>query len=470
MKLTVLLVCGGLLLSAWPAAGQSLRFSNHRKVAVPDYATIRLGPFYSDVTLSQSVGLRWVRLSGAGTDFLYNNQRGQIRDSGIDYPLVTTLGLRNYLIISRNMDLEASVRVSYEHYPMGTQDDQFIVDFSDEGIFADLSTEFQPTRSTRVRLYDNAAYRTDFVDSRGLEDRYGGVEYERFENTVGVDFDWLMSKYDNLALSAKRRDTIPMTSAFDAQRRVDYDESAAYERQFSPYVVGGVRADMGQSLATETTRPDSYTQGLSVFSQAKVTKATDISASLGYSLAITRGGVPVIDENRGAVSGSAGIGSLISKVLRHDLGYTRSYTQAFEGGYDMTDALSYGLKWNTRDLPGGISTSMRRYDPLVAARNGYMDWITQLDLRQRFTRLVTLGFVTSYALRMNDTAATVDALNPDASADYATWVTRLSTSIPLTRKLTLTAYGEHAARTSDANELAYTRDILAANIVWFHRF
>ncbi len=459
-----------LSLAASPGVAQSLRFSNHRDVGIPDYATIRLGPFYSDVTLSQSVGVRWVRLSGNGTDFLASNERGEIREDGYDFPLVTTLGLRNYLIVSRDMDVEASVRVSYEHYPMGTQEDEFIVDFSDEGIFADLSTEFQPTRSTRMRIYDSAAYRTDFVDSRGLEDRYGGVEYERFENTVGADLDWLMSKLDNLSLSASRMDVVPASSDFDAQRHVAYAESAAYERQLSPYVVGGVRADFGQSLASDDTRPDSYREGLSVFSSAQVTKLTDVSASLGYAVASTRGGDPEIDESSGSISGSGRVRSRLSQALRHELEYTRAFSEAFEGGYDSTDAATYGLTWDTRALPGGISTSLRRYDPMDDVRPGYMDWITQLTVNQQVSRLVALQFFTSYGMRMNESMTVDDAVDTDLSADYDTWVTRLSTAIPLTRKLRLTAYAEHAVRTGDADELTYTRDILAANLVWFHRF
>jgi hypothetical protein len=459
-----------ICLLASSAVGQSLRFSNHRDVKAPDYATLRLGPFYSDLTLSQSAGLRWTRFSGAGTDFLQDNQLGEIREGGIEYPLITTLGLRNYLIISEHMDLEASVRLAYEHYPMGTQKDRFTVDFSDEGIYADLSTEFRPSRSTRIRLYDNAAYRTDFIDTRGLEDRYGGAEYERFENTVGIDFDWLMSKFDNLALSAKRADTIPMTDAFEAQRAVSYGESAAYERQFSPFVVGGVRADFTQNLASEATRPDSYAQGVSVFSGVRLAKMTQASAALGYSLAITRGGEPAVDESQGSISGSARVDSQISKRLHHGLGYSRAYTEAFEGGFNMTDGIDYGLAWKTRTLPGKISTALRRYEPVGGSRDSYLDWNTQITLEQKLTRLVALSFMTSYALRMNDSTADPDSANPDVGSDYQTWVSRLSTAIPLTRKLSFTAYGEHAVRTSDADALAYTRDLIAANLVWSHRF
>jgi hypothetical protein len=54
------MVVAGLLLG-WgsQARAQTLRFDDYRERKVPEYATIKLGPFYSDVVLNQSIGWRY---------------------------------------------------------------------------------------------------------------------------------------------------------------------------------------------------------------------------------------------------------------------------------------------------------------------------------------------------------------------------------------------------------------------------
>ncbi len=456
------------ILAVLPVGAQSLRFSNRRRVEVPDYATIRLGPFYSTLTLSQSLGAHYVRIEGEGVDFLFGNQRGEFKSDGYDFPIITTLALRNYLIISRNMDLEANLRIQYRYYPMRTQENELLIDFSDEGVFADLSTEFLLTPTLRGRLYDNASYRTQYIDIRGEIDRYGGQRFERFDNEIGLDLDWLVSRHENVALSLSRHDTIPLGDSFTRTRTWSYRESLAYERQFSPFLVGGVRGNAQQRFTSERSDPGDYTQGIALFADAQVTRYTEAGGSVGYGLGITRGGDPFVRRSSASLTYSAYMKQQLSSRLNHDLSASRSIQNAFITGIDITDRFGYRLNWQTWYLPGYVSTAVSRFDPVESDRNGWADWTSRLQVSQRMTRLVNMSFMTAYSARWNKTT---DFQVPiDASADFTTWVTRLSMSMPLTRHIDFTAYAEHAERDSDAAELRYTRDMIAASATWSHRF
>lgn len=467
-------LCVLLALSAWlavpvPAAGQGLRFSNRRRVEVPDYATMRLGPLYSTLTLSQSLGAQYVRIQGEGVDFLFGNQRGEFKRDGYDFPIITTLALRNYLILTRRMDLEFNIRVQYRYYPMGTQENDLTIDFTDEGIYADLSTEFMLTPTLRGRIYDSASYRTQYIDIRGTEDRYGGERFERFENVVGLDLDWLISRYDNLALSLSRQDTVPMGDSFKGRRTWTYQESLAYEHQFSPFLVGGVRAEASQRFTAAAADPDNYTQGMSVFAEARVTRYTEAGLSMGYSSATTRGGDPYVSSSSAGITMAGHIETRITPWLDHELRGSRRVQSAFLAGVDIIDQLSYRLNWRTFYLPGSFSTAVSRFDPIDGdRRNGYSTWESRLQVSQRVSRLVQMAFLTAYTARWNE--ETQIQVPIDASADFETWVTRLSMSMPLTRNIDFTAYAEHAERRSDADEMRYTRDIVAALATWSHRF
>jgi len=457
-----------VVLASLPAGAQSLRFSNRRRVEVPDYATIRLGPFYSTLTLSQSIGAHYVRIEGEGVDFLFGNQRGEFKRDGYDFPVITTLALRNYLIISRRMDLEANLRIQYRYYPMRTQANELLIDFTDEGVFADLSTEFQLTPTLRGRVYDSASYRTQYIDVRGELDRYGGQRFERFDNEIGLDLDWLVSRYENVALSLSRHDMIPLGDSFTRTRTWSYRESLAYERQFSPFLVGGVRGNAEQRFTSRRADPGNYTQNINLFADAQVTRHIQAGGSVGYGLGITRGGDPVVRRSSASLIYSAYMKQQLSPRLDHEINASRRIQNAFIAGIDVNDRFAYQVNWRTWYLPGNVSTAVSRFDPVDIDRNGWADWVSRLQVSQRVSRLVNMGFMTAYTARWNETT---DYQVPiDASADFTTWVTRLSMSMPLTRNVDFTAYAEHAERHSDATELRYTRDLVAASATWSHQF
>ena len=56
------------------------------------------------------------------------------------------------------------------------------------------------------------------------------------------------------------------------------------------------------------------------------------------------------------------------------------------------------------------------------------------------------------------------------SNDYETWVTRVGTSFRLTERLTFSSYAQHTERYSDAEDLEYTRDTLAAYLTYHRQF
>ncbi len=446
-----------------------LRYDQHREVTPPRYTTLRIGPFYSDLGISQSVGYRLISMSGSGVDFLTGSGRGEFRKDGSDFPLVSSISFNNYLLISRHMDLEANVNVSYAHYPLGTQEDEFRIDLSDEGVYGTLSSEFTPSRDTKLLVYDDILYRTDYIDTRGLSDRYGGDEYEHFQNTVGADWDWKPSPFDNVSLSASRVDEIPLDDEFESQERVGYSEAISYQRELTQFALAGLLGSFTQSLYEEDSRPDVYMYGLSSFASAKLTRRLTGNGSLGYQFSTYDGG-DFEGGNRGSLTMGFGLGHQISEEKSQKLSYSRAQAEAFSGGVDINQALTYGLFWRGGLFPGAVSTALSSYDPQDSGRNGYSSWLSELTLNHQLTRLLKLSLSTSYDMRMNDAGGAIDPDTPDISSDYETWRIRLGSRMPLSKKTSLDVYAEHVDRTSDSEDLTYTRDVIAATLTWAHKF
>ena len=449
-----------------------LRYDQHREVTPPQYATLRIGPLYSDLGISQSVGYRYISMGGSGVDFLTGNSRGKFLKEGSDFPLVSSLNMNNYLIISRRMDLEANVEISYEHFPMKTQEDDLRINLIDEGIYGTLSSEYQPTRDTRILLYDDILYRTDYVDTRGYSDEYGGQEYEHFENTVGADWDWKPSSFDNVSVSASRSDVIPFDDEFEHQERVAYAEAISYQRQLTPFALAGLLGSFSQSLYEDDARSDIYMYNLSSFAAAQLTRRLTGSGSLGYQFSTYEGG-EFEQSGHGSLSGSLGLGHQISEERSQRITYTRTQAEAFTGGVDISDSLSYGLSWEGGLLPGQLTAAFTSLEPQGSTRNGYSDWSIGVALRHQLTRLLQLSFSTRYTMRINEAVeegSEIDSTTPDLYSDYETLAIRLGAQMPLTKKTSFNAYAEHADRTSESEDLAYTRDVIAATLTWTHKF
>lgn len=448
-----------------------LRYDQHREITPPEYATIRIGPFYSNIGISQSVGARFTQLSGAGVDYLEGTRRGDILKGGAEIPLETGLTLNNYMIITRHLDFEANIGIHYNYFPMKTQEDELWVDLTDEGAFATFSSQFNPSRDSKVLVYDDILYRTDYVDTRGFSDRYGGNEFKHLQNTAGLDWDWKPTGLDSFSGAASRRDTIPFDSKFDNQKGATYAEMMSYRRSFTPYMAGGLLGTASQSFY-EKDRPDAFIYGLSAFAGVRLSPRLTGDSSLGYQFSTTSGGVGE-SVNNSSMVGSAGLNHEISPDRNQRLSYQRSMTEAFNGGVDVSDTMGYNLSWSSGLFPGGFSSSYARYQPQSGSGNGYADWTTGLNINHQLTRIMKLSLGAAYAMRMNDPvvvaedAATAQA---DLTSDYQTLTLSASTGFHLTRNTILALYASHADRTSDNENMIYTRDTIGATVTWSHQF
>ena len=148
-RMAVFLLAMSLSSAVW---AQNLRYDNHREVAVPEYATIQLGPFHSSWAISLSTGYRYVETGGTGTDYIFSGSRGRLKEDGGDIPIILGLDTRNYLVIGPHTDLDLSVSFRYEYYTMDTQESEFRIHLPGEGINATLSMEMAPTPYFRATL------------------------------------------------------------------------------------------------------------------------------------------------------------------------------------------------------------------------------------------------------------------------------------------------------------------------------
>ncbi len=463
----------GAARSSVRSGGQSamLRYDQHREITPPEYATLRIGPLYSNIGISQSIGTSYTRLSGAGVDYLEGNRRGDIKDDGTEFPMVSGLTLNNYMIITRKIDLEANVSVNYYHYPMKTQEDELQINLTDEGIFATFSTQLLASKNSRILIYDDILYRTAYIDTRGLEDRYGGREYESLSNTAGLDWDWKPTPLDSFSAAASRRDTIAFDDEFDRQNGHVYGEMLSYRRSLSPFMAVGLLGNASQSFYDEADRPDVFLYGISAFTGLRLSHSLTGDAAVGYQFSTTSSDGIDGDQDNSSMTASLGLSHEISEVRSQRLAYQRSLAEAFNGGVDIADTLSYQYNWSSGLFPGSLSSSWSRFDPQDAARNGYSDWTTGLNIQHQLTRVLKLSLGATYAMRMNDAVGdTGDAGLADITSDYETLTLSASTGFRVTRKTMCSVYASHADRTSDNDDLSYTRDTAGVMLTWSHQF
>jgi len=480
---------GLVVLAVLPAVGQTLRYDNHREVQIPDYALIRIGPFYSTVEFSQLVGYRYTRSSGAGTTYLSENRLGDVTKDGSEFPLVSTLVLRNYLLISRRTDLDLSVAASYAYYPRHTQANAFGIYLPEEGISGNLSTEFRLTPYVKGSLYERAVYRTTYVNVRGEEDRYGGAEYRHFANTAGLDLDWLMASDKNLGLSLSRSDLIAYERAFEFVEHYAYHEGALFQYQLPFGLVLGAGAAFVQTYYTSTGRNDTAQQeyylnvGFSREALAgfRLGRATTGQIKIGYAQAagirggseVTEAGEPV-DRSRsrttsGALSVHAQLDTEMTKTLTQTLSFDTGLRAGYRADVERFEAWRYRLKW--ADLGWGAEgyAGTSKVDPEGGLDSRYDTWLVGLGLTVPAGPIIQTRLDTRYEAVMNGRGA-VGELPVEAASDYATWTTTLGVRFPLTKQTSFSFEASHAKRMSDAPELEYTRDMVALNVLYSMQF
>jgi hypothetical protein len=465
-----------------------LRYDNHREVQVPDYALLRIGPFYSTVEFSQLAGYRYSRSSGAGTTYLSENRLGEVRDDGSEFPLVSTLVTRNYLILTRRTDLDLSVAATYAYYPRRTQENAFGIYLPDEGISGNLSTEFMLTPYIKGSLYDRAVYRTDYVNVRGDKDKYGGAEYRHFANSVGMDVDWLMASDKNLGLSLSRSDLIAFEEEFDFVENHAYHESALFQYQLPFGLVLGAGAAFVQTYYSNTGRSDTVQQdyflaiGFAREAMAgfRIGRSTTGQIKVGYAQAegvrgsrqVTEEETVVQDEGRSAsraLSVHAQLDTEITKTLSQTLSFDTGLRAGYRADVERFESWEYRLKWAHLGWGAQAYAGTSEVDPEGGLDSRYGTWHVGGGLTVPSGRVIQTTLDTHYDAVVNDEEAAGD-LPIEASTDYATWTTTLGVRFPLTRRTSFAAEASHVKRMSDAPELEYTRDTLAANVIYSIQF
>jgi len=480
-KVCLAVLCCALLflvLSASDSFAQTLRFSNHRKVEIPEYAVIELGPFGSGIAVSQSVGYRYVKSSGAGTDFVFLNRMGNVKDDGSDFPLITTLNTRNYLFITEYSDLDLSVNITYEHYPMDTQDDEFNINIAEEGLAANLSTELNPSPFLKISLYDKAGYWTEYIDTRGVSDEFGGRKFKRFDNSAGMDMDWLLKDDENLAISASRNDLVPSDEEFEDQEKISYSESVALEKMFALYFMGGLRGSFEQNSFAVDDRANSSMQRYEMFGTVKLTENTDSSMMLGYSSGTESSLADMEGNDIDGIVGAISFNSNLSDGLSQSIAYSRGQKTGFNSAFETCDTASYQLGYETDIFTWKLFSEMNSVDPEREYVSKYSDWRSGAEASFALTLSTKLLLSSSYSTRDNDEgtlsieedADYTDVEMEEWDNDYSTWNSSIGLSCAVFEDLDFTAQFQHVDRDSDSDSLSYSRDVVTAAFTYTHQF
>jgi hypothetical protein len=453
---------------------QALRFSNHREIQPPEYATVRIGPFYSLVEFSQSAGYRYVTTHGTGTDFLFGTGRGVIKKDGSDFPLISSLTFRNYMILAENADIDLSVQIGYAKYPRDTQEDEFFILLPEEGILGNISTEFAIGPFFKGTLYDNISYRTDFIDTRGMKDVYGGTAYEHLQNVAGTHMDWLLAKDMDAGLSFSREDVFVYQEQFEEQEHTTLSATFLLERELLPSLTAGLQTGISFTDYRVQTRPDSHLIDYSIFAKyqpgtvARLTERTSVSFGIGYSSGRTEELENEDTDHKGEITGYFDIQTALRKDLMHSLRVARSLQQGFNTPFEKSDRIEYRLKWNDEITETLFYSSWNRISLDDPSFPDYTDWTTGLELVYRVYPGISLLVISQYNIRNNEDGAMTT--EPELQNDYNTWITRAGTEVGLTRYLKFATSIQHIVRTSMASELEYTRDIFSAELKYTRTF
>lgn len=482
LRKRIILLLVLLLAAGADVYAQKLSFANHREVKIPEYALLRIGSFYSNVSFKQEAGYRYTRGEGTGTDFLFANRRGVIKEDGDEFPLVTTLQFKNYLLVTRNMDLDFSAKIVSEQYPLGTQSDTFYLDMADEGIFGTLSTEIALTPFVKMYVYENAKYKTDYVDTRGFIDEWGGQEYEHFANDAGLNLDWMMAPGENLHFDFARKDVIPMGSddAFSNQERVEWSEGVSYERELSMFMTGGIRAAAGQSEYAVTNRAGSSLYSGSLFANARVTRRTVVDASVGYSKgssdsleqsSVDAGKAPDV---AGTVIGGLSLNTEINDDMMQTYGYMRSHRGGFTSAFEVWSSIFYRFNWIGDFTTMTILSQRNLVETGRSISSEYSDWRNSIMISRKLLSFMTLDCMLNYTIRDNEYEASgaegAESVDVEWTDDYDTWSAKIGTTFTLTKKIDFRTSVHRVERVSSKPDLDYSRDLFEAMFIFSHDF
>jgi hypothetical protein len=518
-----------VVLGFWAQAtlAQVARFDSYQFQAVPDNANILIGPFYSDMAFFQSVGARYITSSGAGMDYLYGgsgagaargigvtsssrDQRyGRVLKDGLDYPLITQLTARNYLLVSRYMSVDISFALTYRAFPMGSEDNTFDVEIIDPGFYAhmgsftfgatkdswlggfngrnaqaysgnqgsgfqaNLSTDFELTPFVRGRAYDRPSYRTDYVDQRGYTDNLSGESYPVFQNLLGLDLDWQMASDKSLGYTFNRIDTVPQDNAYDISRSVIYRQMLEYRQQINPLTAVGARADYYWRDYLDA-RGSQFQQDYVAFMDSDITEDSTFNVSLGYSMGeLESAGLYETNGTSDEVVGGVGLKTRLSEKLSHGISYRRSQRSGFMAGFELVDAVRYQIQWaDPESWAMGFASSYESVTPKLVAAGTYTDWMNQVNASRPLAKNLVLTLASAYIMRTNKAPGEGEIGEGDLflGNDYDTWASTVGLIHTLTDRLKLYAYAEHMERLSSNPLLQGTRDTIGMTLGYYYDF
>lgn len=467
-----LLILAGLTL-AGSVQAQNLRFGNHRDIEIPDYATIMLGPFYSNLRFDQTVAYRFTDTSGSGTDFVFSNNKGSTLEDGDEFPLVSTLTSENYFIFGPDADLEFSVSATYMHFPLNTQEDEFNVELGEEGAVGNFSVEFRMSDTMKGTIYDDITFRTDYVDSRGKIDIYGGDRYEVFENTVGINLDWLVGRDVNVPITVERTDTKPVDEDFNDQEQATTTPSIGLEKEVTGFLLLGARSTYALNTYPASDRPDTTVATYDLYSQLKATEQSQVRTSVGYSAGETEAASDEEASETESIVGELRLHTDLTERASHELYGGRSLSAGYEADFDVTDTYGYSWEWGGDLTSASFQSVIHEIEPSGGdGVTSYRDWETTATYSFPVDTDITVTLTTSYSVRENgeadDDPETDEPI--DTTEDYETWVTTISTGFYVAKDVTCAITLQHMERYSDIPELSYGRDIGAIEFTYSHSF
>jgi hypothetical protein len=495
---------------SFSAEAQSLRYESYRELAIPPEASFRMGPFYSELRFTQGIGYRYVTTSGDGVDYLYDGERGEIKKDGSDFPLTATLYSRNYVLLNPDADLDVAFQLRFVYYPLDTQDDEWALELADDGLAtrfgdftfrlmregwfggyskdaysiyssdsgqgfsADIGSEMALTPYVKARIYTRPSYGVDYLDSRGYRDYQSGEKSETFQNTVGVDVDWLAARDKNVAMSVDRTDTLPQgTNTIGNQQSVIQRGQVVYEQRFETEWLIGARAGVVSRDYPENQRGSQFQVDTEGFMVGQLTPFSTFSAALGYSqVELSDAGAYEEDGTADAVVGRVNLRTQLAKKLWHSFGFSRLLTSGYEAGVDQVDEFRYSIYGAVNQTDIGLTTALRDVTPELTMVNAHQDWLTQLTLTQQLNALWALHFSAAYDQRMNDALDTGAPLDGDLtlSNDYDTLTLVAGTSYLWTKRTTISGYVQRVSRVSDAPQLEFERDTISLTLTWTYTF
>ncbi|MBN1671881.1 MAG: hypothetical protein JXR37_12650 [Kiritimatiellae bacterium] len=413
---------------------------------------MRIGPLHSQLTFRQSAGFRYIAASGAG--------RADLNEDGVEFPLSSSLNLENYVVLTRYAGLGAGFSAEYSYYPMETQENVLSINAPQEGVYGDFSLDLAPGANLRARIYDTPSYLTDYVDFSGLSDEIAGLEYNRFDNTLGADIDWLMAPDKNLAVTLTRQDVVPEDEAFEDTGRTSYRADVSLEYQPNANLVVGPRANYSVQTFPSEERGDQTSTEANVFCRSRITRVISCSASIGLTstrVASSDGGTD--DGETRSVTADLSLEHILNRDTTHNFAFSRQLTSGFAAGTDLIDSYSYDITWRRSLGAVAFSTSLQSSQPETDTGGGYALLSSRLGLTRSLTRQLNVSLATDYTVRQNE----------DAS-DYNDWTTSFSTGLSLRPELSVRLTAQHQTRDSEDDEADRSEDRVELTFDYSHVF